>query len=118
MDMLHAWAPMSPKGAIRDRVGEFLTKALPDRGRGEADDQSGLVYLMVSDKERWGSKVYLESSYYFQGYWKVRRFQFNGKLSGMLKRLEIRVSAIVESSGNFNRLDDNFRRCSRNDSRR
>ncbi|KAG0590683.1 hypothetical protein KC19_1G119100 [Ceratodon purpureus] len=71
MDLLHAWAPMSPKGKIRNGVGEFLTKALPDRGKGEADDQSGLVYLMVTDREKWGNKVYLESSYYFQGYWKV-----------------------------------------------
>jgi xyloglucan 6-xylosyltransferase len=71
MDLLHAWAPMSPKGKIRDGAGVFQTKALPDRGKGEADDQSGLVYLMVTNRERWGSKVYLESSYYFQGYWRV-----------------------------------------------
>lgn len=76
MDMLHAWAPMSPKGATRDKVGQFLTRALPNRGKGEADDQSGLVYLMLTDKERWGSKIYLESSYYFQGYWKVLTERF------------------------------------------
>lgn len=76
MDLLHAWAPMSPKGKIRDGVGKFLTKALPDRGKGEADDQSGLVYLMVTDKERWGNKVYLENSYYFQGYWRVLTERF------------------------------------------
>lgn len=28
MDLLHAWAPMSPKGKIRDDVGKFLSKAL------------------------------------------------------------------------------------------
>lgn len=50
MDMLHAWAPMSPKGTIRDKAGVLLTKALPDRPAGEADDQSGLVYLMVTDR--------------------------------------------------------------------
>lgn len=49
---------------------------MPDRGKGEADDQSGLVYLMITDKEKWGSKVYLESSYYFQGYWKVLTERF------------------------------------------
>ncbi|XP_024369636.1 xyloglucan 6-xylosyltransferase 1 [Physcomitrium patens] len=76
MDMLHAWAPMSPRGKIRDGAGKFLTKALPDRGDSEADDQSGLVYLMVTDRERWGSKVFLESSYYFQGYWKVLTEKF------------------------------------------
>jgi xyloglucan 6-xylosyltransferase len=76
MDLLHAWAPMSPKGKIRDGVGKFLTRALPNRGKGEADDQSGLVYLMVTDRERWGKKVYLESSYYFQGYWKVLTERF------------------------------------------
>ncbi|XP_024374073.1 xyloglucan 6-xylosyltransferase 1 isoform X1 [Physcomitrium patens] len=76
MDFLHAWAPMSPKGKIRDGAGEFLTKALPDRGKGEADDQSGIVYLMITDRERWGSKIFLENSYYFQGYWRVLTDKF------------------------------------------
>ncbi|CAM6040293.1 unnamed protein product, partial [Sphagnum compactum] len=76
MDLLHAWAPMSPKGAVRNAIGPLLSKALPGRPVGEADDQSALAYLMLTDREKWGSKVYLENSYYFQGYWRILTEKF------------------------------------------
>jgi hypothetical protein len=50
LDLLYAWAPMSPKGPVRDAIGPLLSKALPDRPPGEADDQSALVYLMLSNR--------------------------------------------------------------------
>lgn len=69
LDLLHSWAPMSPKGPVRDAIGKLLSLALTDRPPTEADDQSSLVYLMLTDRSRWGSKIYLENSYCFQGYW-------------------------------------------------
>ncbi len=50
MDLLHAWAPMSPKGAVRNAIGPLLSKALPGRPATEADDQSALAYLMLTDR--------------------------------------------------------------------
>jgi xyloglucan 6-xylosyltransferase len=76
LDLLYAWAPMSPKGPVRDAIGPLLSKALPDRPPGESDDQSALVYLILSNREKWGSKVYLENSYYFQGYWRILTEKF------------------------------------------
>ncbi|KAH9533215.1 hypothetical protein CY35_18G040100 [Sphagnum magellanicum] len=76
MDLLHAWAPMSPKGAVRNAIGPLLSKAFPGRPDREADDQSALAYLMLTDREKWGSKVYLENSYYFQGYWRILTEKF------------------------------------------
>jgi len=76
MDLLHAWAPMGPKGAVRNAIGPLLSKALPGRLVNEADDQSALAYLMLTDREKWGSKVYLENSYYFQGYWRLLTEKF------------------------------------------
>ncbi|KAH9541617.1 hypothetical protein CY35_14G074900 [Sphagnum magellanicum] len=81
MDLLHAWAPMSPVGPIRDAIGPLLSQALPDRPQGQADDQSALVYLMITDREKWGSKIYLESSYYFQGYWRILTEKFEDMMA-------------------------------------
>jgi xyloglucan 6-xylosyltransferase len=50
LDLLNAWAPMSPKGPVRDAIGPLLSEALPGRPPGEADDQSALVYLMLSNR--------------------------------------------------------------------
>jgi hypothetical protein len=50
LDLLYAWAPMSPKGPVRDAIGPLLSKALPDRPPGESDDQSALVYLILSNR--------------------------------------------------------------------
>jgi xyloglucan 6-xylosyltransferase len=50
MDLLHAWAPMGPKGAVRNAIGPLLSKALPGRLVNEADDQSALAYLMLTDR--------------------------------------------------------------------
>jgi hypothetical protein len=57
LDLLYAWAPMSPKGPVRDAIGPLLSEALPDRPPGEADDQSALVYLMLSNRS-----IYFQTS--------------------------------------------------------
>ncbi|WOL15667.1 hypothetical protein Cni_G24448 [Canna indica] len=69
LDLLDAWAPMGPKGPIRDEAGKILTANLEGRPAFEADDQSALIYLLLSQKDRWGDKVYVENSYYLHGYW-------------------------------------------------
>ncbi|KAK6930157.1 Glycosyltransferase 34 [Dillenia turbinata] len=71
LDLLDTWAPMGPKGNTRIEAGKLLTKELKDRPVFEADDQSAMVYILASQKEKWADKVYLENSYYLHGYWGI-----------------------------------------------
>lgn len=69
LDLLDAWAPMGPKGPIREEAGKILTANLKGRPAFEADDQSALIYLLISKKDQWMKKVYVENSYFLHGYW-------------------------------------------------
>ncbi|KAI3804609.1 hypothetical protein L1987_26289 [Smallanthus sonchifolius] len=71
LDLIDVWAPMGPKGKIRDEAGKLLTRELKDRPVFEADDQSAMVWILASQKDRWGNKVYLENHYYLHGYWGI-----------------------------------------------
>ncbi|KAL6902267.1 hypothetical protein ACP4OV_005143 [Aristida adscensionis] len=69
LDLLDAWSRMGPRGPVRDSYGKVLAAALSDRPPYEADDQSALVYLLVTQRARWGGKTFLESSYDLHGFW-------------------------------------------------
>ncbi|KAG1330990.1 Glycosyltransferase 3 [Cocos nucifera] len=69
LDLLDAWAPMGPKGPIREEAGRILTANLKGRPAFEADDQSALIYLLLSQQDRWSDKVYIENSYFLHGFW-------------------------------------------------
>jgi len=69
LDLLDAWARMGPRGPVRYEYGKVLGEALSDRPSYEADDQSALVYLLVTQRGRWGGKTFLEGSYSLHGYW-------------------------------------------------
>ncbi|KAG8063676.1 hypothetical protein GUJ93_ZPchr0003g17823 [Zizania palustris] len=69
LDLLDAWAPMGSRGPVRDRYGELFAEELSGRPPFEADDQSALIYLLVTQRERWGDKVFIESSYDLNGFW-------------------------------------------------
>eukprot|EP00249_Psilotum_nudum_P004876 c18358_g1_i2 orf=492-1862(+) len=71
LDIMDAWAPAGPKGKIREEAGRILTKNLAGRPDFEADDQSALIYLLITQKGQWTDKVFLESSYYLHGYWVI-----------------------------------------------
>ncbi|KAL8481546.1 hypothetical protein ACS0TY_027886 [Phlomoides rotata] len=71
LEMLDTWAPMGPKGSVRDEAGKVLTRELKGRPVFEADDQSAMVYILATQREKWGDKVYLENSYYLHGYWGI-----------------------------------------------
>ncbi|XP_043725271.1 probable xyloglucan 6-xylosyltransferase 5 [Telopea speciosissima] len=68
LDLLDVWAPMGPKGPVRDEAGKILTANLKGRPAFEADDQSALIYLLISQKQ-WMDKVFIENSFYLHGYW-------------------------------------------------
>ncbi|XP_015062470.1 xyloglucan 6-xylosyltransferase 2 [Solanum pennellii] len=71
LDLLDVLAPMGPKGKVREEAGALLTRELKDRPVFEADDQSAMVYILATQKEIWGDKVYLENAYYLHGYWGI-----------------------------------------------
>ncbi|KZV19204.1 glycosyltransferase 7 [Dorcoceras hygrometricum] len=69
MDFMDVWASMGPQSPQYDKWGETLSNLFKDKIFRESDDQSGLVYLLLKEKEKWGDKIYVEDEYYFQGYW-------------------------------------------------
>ncbi|KAJ3671341.1 hypothetical protein LUZ60_007420 [Juncus effusus] len=69
LDLLDSWAPMGPKGIVRDLAGQILTQNLKGRPAFEADDQSALIYLLTSQQDKWMNQVYVENSYYLHGFW-------------------------------------------------
>ncbi|EPS64541.1 hypothetical protein M569_10236, partial [Genlisea aurea] len=71
LDILDALAPMGRRGNIRDEAGKLLSKELKDRPVFEADDQSAMVYLLATQRDRWGERVYLENAYYLHGFWEI-----------------------------------------------
>lgn len=77
LDLLDAWAPMGPMGPIREQAGKVMTAYLKGRPDFEADDQSALIYLLLSQKDKWMDKVFVENAYYLHGYWAglVDRFE-------------------------------------------
>ncbi|XP_010238722.1 probable glycosyltransferase 3 [Brachypodium distachyon] len=69
LELLDAWAPMGPKGQVREAAGKVLTASLTGRPAFEADDQSALIHLLLADKQRWMDKVYVEDKFYLHGFW-------------------------------------------------
>ncbi|PWZ19263.1 putative xyloglucan 6-xylosyltransferase 1 [Zea mays] len=63
LDMLDTWAPMGPKGPVRIEAGKVLTKSLKDRPVFEADDQSAMVYILATQRKKWGDKGILVDRY-------------------------------------------------------
>ncbi|XP_077233855.1 galactomannan galactosyltransferase 1-like [Tasmannia lanceolata] len=69
MDFMDVWASMGPQTTEYDQWGKTQKTLFKDKFFKESDDQTGLAYLLVKEKERWGKKIFLESDYYFEGYW-------------------------------------------------
>ncbi|PIN23835.1 Subunit of Golgi mannosyltransferase complex [Handroanthus impetiginosus] len=69
LDLLDTWAPMGPKGPVREEAGKILTANLKGGPAFEADDQSALIYLLITQKDQWMDKVFVENSYYLHGFW-------------------------------------------------
>ncbi|XP_019173340.1 PREDICTED: glycosyltransferase 6-like [Ipomoea nil] len=69
MDFMDVWASMGPQSPQYDHWGNTLRRTFKDKIFPESDDQSGLIYLILKEQEKWGNKIYVESDYYFEGYW-------------------------------------------------
>jgi galactosyl transferase GMA12/MNN10 family len=69
LDFMDDWASMGPQSPDYGKWGKILTSTFKDKMFPDSDDQSALVYLMLTGKGGWRDKIYLENEYYFQGYW-------------------------------------------------
>lgn len=69
MDFMDVWAGTGPQSPEYERWGHVLSSTFADKLFPESDDQSTLVYLLLTQKDRYGDKIYVESEYYFEGYW-------------------------------------------------
>ncbi|KAM0890571.1 hypothetical protein ACQ4PT_026938 [Festuca glaucescens] len=71
LDLLEAWAKLGRSAPVREKYGKIFAEALSNRAAYEADEQSALVYLLVTQRKKWADMVFLESSYVLHGYWKA-----------------------------------------------
>ncbi|XP_047334527.1 glycosyltransferase 6-like [Impatiens glandulifera] len=69
MDFMEVWASMGPQSPDFDKWGKIQKSTLPDKLFPASDDQSGLIYLILKEREKWGEKIFIESDYELSGYW-------------------------------------------------
>lgn len=69
MDLINAWAKMGPNSPNYEKWGRILTATFKDKPFPLLDDQSSLIYLLFTEREKWGDKTYLEGEYYLEAYW-------------------------------------------------
>ncbi|OQU83607.1 hypothetical protein SORBI_3005G144101 [Sorghum bicolor] len=85
LDFMDEWASMGPAYPEEHaRWGKTFREALGDKDSDVADDQSALVYLLLNGWERLGKKTFVETEYFFQGYWK----EVVDRLDGVAARYE------------------------------
>ncbi|GJN13780.1 hypothetical protein PR202_gb00524 [Eleusine coracana subsp. coracana] len=69
LDLLDAWVQMGPKGPVRVEAGKLLTASLTGRPQFDADDQSSLIHMLLTEKDKWMDKVHVERDFYLHGFW-------------------------------------------------
>ncbi|KAL2634831.1 hypothetical protein R1flu_006310 [Riccia fluitans] len=70
LDFLDSFIPMGPYGQVRDDYGKMLTEYLSERPAIQADDQSAIIYMLNTEKEKWAPKVHFETTFTLSGSWK------------------------------------------------
>ncbi|GAB2282722.1 Anthocyanidin 3-O-glucosyltransferase 7 [Dionaea muscipula] len=103
MDLIERWAGMGPQSPDYDRWGQILRSEFKDKLFPQSDDQTGLGYLIVEEKERWGEKIYMEGEYYFEGYWVeiVGKLERVAERYGELERNRLRRRRRAEKVGEW-----------------
>ncbi|PQQ12440.1 galactomannan galactosyltransferase 1-like [Prunus yedoensis var. nudiflora] len=78
-----AWAhrPRTTRNGEKPSGQRSRTRRVPGVRRSD-----GPAYLIYKEKEKWGKKIYLESEYYFEGYW--------AEIVGTLDKIEDRYAEI------------------------
>nr|CAD1832435.1 unnamed protein product [Ananas comosus var. bracteatus] len=84
LDFMAEWAAMGPRSPDYEKWGMTLKRTFRDKVFNESDDQSALVYLLLTQKEKWGHRIFLEHQFYFEGYW----VEIVGRLDNITRRYE------------------------------
>lgn len=84
LDFMDVWASMGPQTPNYNKWGQILRSTFKDKFFPESDDQTGLAYLIAMEKEKWADRIYLESEYYFEGYWE----EIVGQLENITRRYD------------------------------
>lgn len=84
LDFMDSWASMGPQTPNYEKWGLTLRSTFKDKFFPESDDQTGLAYLIAIEKDKWADRIYLESEYYFEGYWE----EIIGKLENITKKYD------------------------------
>ncbi|KAK6914574.1 Glycosyltransferase 34 [Dillenia turbinata] len=69
MDFLNEWISMGPQTVKFSEWGQIISKTLTDKLFPVADDQSAFIYLLLTQKNKWGDKIFLEYDYLLESYW-------------------------------------------------
>ncbi|CAM6093443.1 unnamed protein product [Calypogeia fissa] len=70
LDLIDKWSPMGPEGPVRDEYGRMLSSFLSSRPDYPADDQSSLVYLLITDEAvKLKVKLVEAGTYLMSGFW-------------------------------------------------
>ncbi|KAI9074574.1 hypothetical protein K1719_043415 [Acacia pycnantha] len=69
INLINEWARMGPISEEYETWGKILKSTFKDKEFPLPDDQSSLIYMLFTEKERWGEKTYLEWEYDLEAYW-------------------------------------------------
>jgi xyloglucan 6-xylosyltransferase len=70
IDLLDRWASFGATEELRVKNEDLLNNFLSDRPSGwTADDQCVLAYVLISEREKWESRVHLVDEFAMSGHW-------------------------------------------------
>lgn len=94
MDLLETWAEMGPQSPDFEKWGEIQRSTFKDKLFPGSDDQAGLIYLLLRQKDRWADKVYLEGAYNFESYWVGNVGELNNSATARYVEMEREVRTL------------------------
>ncbi|XP_074308871.1 galactomannan galactosyltransferase 1-like [Silene latifolia] len=68
MNILDRWVSFGPQTENYAKWGQLQMSVFTDKTSPISDDQAALCYMILIEKEIWADKFFLETEYYFQGY--------------------------------------------------
>lgn len=69
LDLFDKWSPMGPEGPVRTEYGKMLSNFLDRYDNYPADDQSALIYLMLTDEAVMSKIQLVDQEYMISGWW-------------------------------------------------
>ncbi|PSR87917.1 Galactomannan galactosyltransferase [Actinidia chinensis var. chinensis] len=99
MEFIETWASMSAANPNHENLAKTVKSKITGKEFSSViDEQSALVYLMLTEREKWADKVYIENEYSFSGYW-VSIVDRLDEISERYAALEREVSGLRRQRG-------------------